>query len=71
MDEIFYCIECNNLAVDPVQLDCTHTFCKTCAESLLDISFLLTFRKDIFQCPVCSTKSKLFENIGKSEMNNS
>ena len=55
MDEIFYCVECFQIAEDPVQIDCGHTFCLSCAEDLLDISYLLTFKKDTFQCPICST----------------
>ena len=48
MDDLFYCIECMKLAVDPVQLDCQHTFCKTCAEELMDVSYLFNFKKDVF-----------------------
>lgn len=55
MDEIFYCVECFKIAQDPVQIECAHTFCKACAEELMDISYLLTVKKDTFQCTICSS----------------
>ena len=48
MDDLFYCIECTKIADNPVKLNCHHTFCKDCATKLLDISYIMTFRKDIF-----------------------
>ena len=70
MESLFYCVECTKFATDPVKLDCTHTFCKACAESLLDLSFLFSFRKDLFQCTICSQKTKLKEIVKGGQTKN-
>ena len=68
MDELFYCTECLKLATDPVQIECQHTFCKACAEQLMDISYILTLKRDVFQCTVCSSQTRLRESVPSASL---
>ena len=59
MEEIFTCSECIKFIQEPVQIDCSHSFCKSCAQNLIIINYLSTLRKDIFICPVCEKQTQL------------
>ena len=64
MDEsILTCVECVKMAQDPVKLTCQHTFCLECAKGLMDLSYLFTFKKNVFQCTICSSRTQLKEQM--------